>query len=411
MAAELLSPPPLWADRGQFLSDEAGLVQEVKCMPTNVLAADLWPVFNFDNANVRYQKFIEKGKPAFGKFLESILLHDRIVVPTDDFMSLSVLLGVFGEKPVCELIESRVLRFLRIHGALAYMGNGVGIKSFEMSRSEAKHAFCAPLQETINWATNGVDISLDDDKILGLVHPITQEIKLSTIDDEIKRETYMDVLNSDILRNVFALRNVNMDRLQGIGPKNVRIYGGPYANDLNDEISAVLKLAHANIEIKVAALADCQDSSTSSPIGHLLKAKAKRTIPNTAFHEKFSILVEIANLPDVPNAVINGKIEIEDLIRLRNSRNGEQFREWFHENCSNDPVATGREYATLLKSIPKSQDFPAKMLRFLVTQAIGSIPGAGLVVGAIDSFLVDRIARGTSPKYFLESLARSVQNS
>ena len=380
-------------------------------MPTNVLAADMWPVFTFGDANVRYQKFIEHGKPAFEKFLESILLHDQIVVPTDDFMSLTVLLGVLGEKPLCELIENGVLRFLRIQGALAYMGNGAGIKSFEISRNDTKHAFCAPLQETIKWATNGVNISLDTEKILGLVHPVTQQVKLSTIDDEIKQETYMDVLTSDNLRNVFAIRNVHMDRLQGIGPKNVRIYGGPYADYLDDEISAVLKLAHANIEIKVAELADCQDSSTSSPIGHLLKAKAKRTIPNAEFHKTFSILVEIANLPDVPNAVINGRIEIEDLIRLRNSRNGEQFREWFHDNCSSDPVATGKEYATLLKSIPKSQNSPAKILRFIVTQAIGSIPGAGLVVGAIDSFLVDRIARGTSPKYFLEKLEHSVQKS
>ena len=373
-------------------------------MPTNVLAADMWPVFNFGNANDRYQKFIEHGKPAFEKFLESILLHDQIVVPTDDFMSLSVLLGVFGEKPLCELIEDGVLRFLRIQGALAYMGNGVGIKSYEMSRSDNKHAFCAPLQETINWATNGVDISLDNEKILGLVHPVTQQVRLSTIVEEIKQETYTDVLTSDYLRNVFAIRNRHMDRLQGIGPKNVRIYGGPHANDSNDEISAVLKLAHTNIEIKVAELADCQDSSTSSPIGHLLKAKAKRTIPNAEFHEAFSILVDIADLPDVPNAVINGRIEIKDLIRLRNSRNGEQFREWFHENCSSDPVATGKEYATLLKSIPKSEQLTAKILRFFATQAIGSIPGAGLVAGAIDSFLIDRIARGTSPKYFLEKL-------
>lgn len=379
-------------------------------MPTNVLASDMWPVFNFDSANVRYRKFIEHGKPAFEKFLESVLLHDRIVVPTDDFMSLSVLLGVFGEKPLCELIENGVLSFLRIHGALAYMGNGAGIKSFEMSRSGTKHAFCAPLQETINWATNGVAISLDNEKIFDLVLPVTKEIELSAINEQIKHETYTDILNSDNLRNHFAIRNTNMDRLHGIGPRNVRIYGGPYANDPQDEISAVLKLAHANIEIKVAELADCQDSSTSSPIGHLLTAKAERTIPNAEYHESFSNLVRIANLPDISHAFINGRIKFNDLFRLRNSRDGEQFRKWFHENCSRDPIKTAQEYCSLLKAIPVSQKFPLKMLRFLVTQAIGSLPGAGIVVGAIDSFLIDRIARGASPKFFLEKLEHATQN-
>ena len=374
-------------------------------MTTNVFAADMWPVFNFGESNIRYQKFRENGRPAFEKFIESILLHDQIVIPTDDFMSLSVLLEVFGEKPVCKLIDNGVLKFFRIQGALAYMGNGAGIQPYEIyKKDETKHAFCAPLEETINWATNGLTIPLDTKKILDLVLPITKEIKLSKINDEIKHETYMDVLNSENLRNAFSIRNTNMDRLQGIGPNNIRIYGGPYSEDSNDEISVVLKLAHANIEIKAAEMTDCQDSSTSSPIEHLLKAKAERTIPNAEYHESFSILTQIADLPDIPNAVMNKKIDIDNLIRLRNSRNGEQFRQWFHENCSSDPINTAKEYSSLLKSIPESQKFPLKILRFIATQAIGLIPEAGLVVGAIDSFLVDRIARGTSPKYFLEKL-------
>lgn len=381
-------------------------------MTTNVLAADMWPVFNFGSSNTRYQKFLENGKSAFEKFIESILLHDQIIVPTDDFMSLSVLLGGLGEKPVCKLIDNGILRFFRIQGALAYMGNGGGIKSYEINKKdETKHAFCAPLEETINWATNGLKIPLDTKKILDLVLPVTREIKLSKINDEIKNETYMDVLNSEYLRNAFSIRNTDMDRLQGIGSSNIRIYGGPYSKDSNDEISAVLKLAHANIEIKVAEMAGCQDSSTSSPIGRLLKAKAERTIPNAEYHESFSILTQIADLPDIPNAVIDKKVNIDDLIRLRNSRDGEQFRRWFHENCSSDPINTAKGYSSLLKSIPESQKFPLKALRFITTQAIGLIPGAGLVVGAIDSFLVDRVARGTSPKYFLEKLEQSVKEN
>ena len=56
-----------------------------------------------------------------------MLLYDKVIVPTHDFMSVVILISVFGEDGVAELIENNAVSFVRVKGALAYIGNGGGL--------------------------------------------------------------------------------------------------------------------------------------------------------------------------------------------------------------------------------------------------------------------------------------------
>jgi hypothetical protein len=124
----------------------------------------------------------------------------------------------------------------------------------------------------------------------------------------------------------------------------------------------------------------------------------------------YSELREICGIPDVGEAVLTKQATIEDILKLAASRDGAAFLEWFHNNCRTDTATTAREYVELLRRIPKVQSTPAKILRFIVTAAIGLIPGvgtiAGSLAGALDSFVIDRIARGGSPKYLIDKLSQ-----
>jgi len=305
-------------------------------------AGDMWAVFNYGNPNERYQRFLQSGRPRFSSFLESIILHDGVVVPTDDYMSLAVLIGVLGEGSVLRLLDSGALGFLRMKGALAYVGNGGGLQSYELRSGDDKMApLCAPADEAIAWAIGGLNTKVDVEQVTRKVLDATCEISLSTIKDVVQHETHMDVLNSPYLRAQFAIRNREMNRLAGIEANQVRIYGGPDSGDSrSDEIATVLKLAHANVELRAAEIAGCDDSSTSSPIGHMLKAKQERTGVELPPGQAFSVLCEISGLPDVGDAVLSGRVKVRQLLRLRNSRSGVQFRRWFHENCRQDPLTT-----------------------------------------------------------------------
>mgnify|MGYP001610257198 CR=1 FL=1 len=95
----------------------------------SMLAADMWAVFNFDDSNRRYQKFLQQGRPRFTHLLDGLLLYEDVVIPTQDFVSLTVLVGVLGEQAVIDLLEAGDLRFVRLRGAFAYVGNGGGVRS------------------------------------------------------------------------------------------------------------------------------------------------------------------------------------------------------------------------------------------------------------------------------------------
>jgi hypothetical protein len=373
-----------------------------------VLAADMWPIFHFGDANKRYQHFLGRGRPPFERFLENILLYDQIVVPTQDFMSLTVLVGVLGEDAVCNLIESDVLQFLRIEGSLAYVGNGGGLLPYIIRSPDDKRLpFCAPIDEAVEWSLAGLQQPLNKIRIHQLVTPATRAMPLGEMADLIRHETYMDILNSRYLRGVFAIRNKDMNHLHGIGPAQVRIYGGADTAGNADEIERVLRLAHTNLELRAAQISGCDDMSTSNPVDHLLTAKAERVFRNYEAGEAFSHLVQIADVPDVPKVVLSKEVDLLNLIRLRDSRDGRAFRKWFHENCRGDPIKVGREYAALLRSIPRAKTAPVRVIRFLITSGLGILePILGTIAGTIDSFVIENIARGASPKFFLERLSQ-----
>lgn len=381
--------------------------QKELSFPPKRFAADLWSVFNFADPNERYQKFLQRGRPALKQLLESLILHPETFVPTEDYMSLTVLVGTLGERAVLEMLESGRLKFVRLRGSLAYVGNGGGLQFYQIGSPSDSAPHSAPADEAVAWALGGLNVPVKDPELARRVVDATQELEGSTIAEAIRHETYTDILKSPYLRNQFAVRNVDMTRLAGIEPNQVRIYGGPDTPHVGDEIDTVLMLGMANVELRLAELVGASDIATASPVGHLLKAKVERSSRSDAA-DAFGELREIAGIPDVGEAVLTGQVEVSKLLELATSKSGLEFQEWFHRHCRTDTLATGREYAALLKEIPKVQSAPLKVLRFLITTGIGLIPGAGGIAGtaagAFDSFVLERIARGSSPKYFIEHL-------
>lgn len=378
-----------------------------------LLAADMWSIFNFGEPNERYQKFIKRGRPAFKQLIENILMYREVVIPTQDFLNLALLVGVLGEHSVIDLLETRSMRFLRLKGSIGYVGNGHGIQAYEINHpGEVGEplAFCGPVDCAVAWALGGLKDKPRDPILPRLVIDSTEEVEVKSLLDKVRHESYMDILNSPYLRALYSLRNTDMNRLVGINPNQVRVYGGPDGQWTGDEIDIVMLLAGVNLELFLAETAHCMDMSTGSPIGHLMKAKAERCFSGTEAVNSFAVLREIAGIPDIGEEVLKGQISIEELLKLSHSSDGGQFRQWFHKNCREDPVTTAREYALLLKAVPKIQSIPLKVLRFIFTTVIGMIPGVGQVVGppvsVIDSFFIDRWLKGDSPKFFIENLSQ-----
>jgi hypothetical protein len=124
----------------------------------------------------------------------------------------------------------------------------------------------------------------------------------------------------------------------------------------------------------------------------------------------FASLRAIADIPDIGEGVLANQIPIDLVIKMRNTQDGKAFRKWFHDNCRSDPAVVAREYCKLLRDLPKSESLPARVLRFILTSAVGAIPGIGAFLGpaagAVDSFFLQKWLRGSSPKFFIEKLSQ-----
>lgn len=376
-----------------------------------LLAADLWAIAAFEDPHKRLRHFHGLARPAYKRLIEGIILYDQVIIPTQDFLTLTSLILVLGEQSVIDLLEAGCVRFLRVKGSLMYAGGGLGITYGEMTADgKTPQPFCAPLGDAVDFALAGVP-EIKDPGLKGMVLGATEEIDLKAMYGAIRHETYMDVLGSAHLRDAFAIRNKSMERLVGVAPNQVRMYTGLRPGDKlrGDEVSDVLAMAFANLELRMAQVARCLDASTASPIGHMLKGKVERIFGADKAKSAFAVLTEIAGIPDVGEGILGKRFSISDLIKLKRTRDGEQFRRWFHEKCSDDPRGTAREYCSLLRQFPKVQSLPARVLRFLATNAVGLLPGGmllGAAAGTIDSFFVDQWLRGPSPKYFIEDVGQ-----
>ncbi len=382
-----------------------------------IFAANLWPIFNFGTIDDRFNKFLSRGRPAFKSLIENLILYEKILIPTHDFLSLSLLLTVLGEKAVLDMLETERISFLRLRGTLVYAGNGGGIQSMEEIRapegpdSGKPHIFCASIEETVQWAVSSFTDKQRDPLVAERIVESTQQIDIRTVVDEIRDETYQDVIKSPSLRNHFALRNTELTKLKGIEPNGIRIYGGIDGNWIGDEIDILMSLAATNLELRLAQRVDILDSSTASPVGHLIKAKAERSLRNDDVNQSFAVLKEVADIPDLGEGVLEKQCTIEQLIKLSQTRDGELFREWFHQNCNENPLNIAREHTALLRDVPKIQSIPSKILRFIVTTGLGFVPFGSLVGGlasATDSFFIEKWLRGHSPKYFIDDVRQLV---
>jgi hypothetical protein len=215
-------------------------------------------------------------------------------------------------------------------------------------------------------------------------------------------------MSNEELQNYFSLRNFNLNKLWGITPNDVRVYGGLDSDTPmpKDEVDSYLLLNNTNLEIKLMELSNCGNMTTANPIGHVLKAKFESQ--ENSVKNSLVVLKEIAEIPDFARSVLDKQISFKDLLNIKNSKNGEEFRTWFHNNCNGDDKIIAKEYIKMLEKTPKVASLPSKILRYVVTTGIGFIPIVGPLLGAssgfIDSFFIEKWGPGHSPKFFINNL-------
>lgn len=373
-----------------------------------ILAADMWPCFAPGDANEQRQTFLNICGPAFCNLIDSLLLYDRVVVPTQDFMVLNILVGLIGERGLLGCLESGALRFAKVRGMLAYAGAGGtvhGIVSIYLTPTDSaiREPASLPLDASIEWAYGGLQTTADSALLKARMLEASEEISIGQLVKNSAAETNLDLRTSAI-----AARFNDQDIANGnlpIDPKDIRFFQSPHLKQEFDDIDCVLDVARMNLEFELARQTDCLDCSTVEPVMDVLRAKEERARRQSQL-ERFSDLREMTLMPGVGRAIVEKKTSIDDVLRLRGSKTGEEFRQWFHSQGFENPSDVGRELVKLLEHQPWHESAAMRIVRFIVTTCLGAIePVSGTVVAAADSFLVPHIGRHKA-KLFIDQVRR-----
>jgi hypothetical protein len=197
-------------------------------------------------------------------------------------------------------------------------------------------------------------------------------------------ETLFDISVEEDQERIFHVKN-NLAATFGISDQNAH-------QIISRSVFAVVHLNQRLADmVAFSAISGFAEAEAPLLFGKLSGLVAPQN-PRPMEHE-FDRVIRIANLP---NLLTTNKINVEALLKARDSAECREFRSWLatlthlsDEQIEEMVSGVRNRVASIIHS------GPAKTVRFAVATALGLIPGYGPVVGAaagaIDSLLVDRI--------------------
>jgi len=86
---------------------------------SKVLSGDLSATFNIDGRHLN--RYLGRKTSIAKSLCDYLLLHDQILIPTQDYLTAAGLVRILGEHNVISLLEEGRLSFIRLRGAYGYV--------------------------------------------------------------------------------------------------------------------------------------------------------------------------------------------------------------------------------------------------------------------------------------------------
>jgi len=384
----------------------------------NIVDSRLYVQLDLSPSYLANQAFSENPSNK-AHFASQLLLYDTIVIPTLDFGILPSLISWLGVDRFKEAIKSRSICFLRRDGLLAYVGNGNGISTIGIARGNAKlWEWWQEALFTDDFAALELQLSYFCPNISHRQRKIlARDISSTTIHlsydnqffiENIAKESYRDIINSSLLSQIALDLNresseINLEQLL---PGNKTQILDP-ARSIKDAVDLVLADAEVNVQILMGIQANNADLLVPQGAESLLAEKLRRKNADEPLADKFAKLLDLTNIPDIRPAVADNLLPLSKIWNIRESKNGEKFRDWLRKVNPDDARSLEKSYVEMLEKDTLVASLPIRLMRFAITTASGVInPLIGTGVGVLDSFFIDKWLSGYSPKLFLDDLRK-----
>jgi len=349
------------------------------------VSSRLTAFWNVDGGHLT--RYLERKSVIIKSLCEDLILHDQILIPTQDYLTACGLIIVIGEKGFIELLERDKLKFIRTRGGIGFLsGKGpaeLGI--FNINKNQ--HPSSSPIEQSADAGLKVIEDRIKEKKKLHeLIVQNSFPIESSTILKAVKRESTQDLKCTNLWRPKYESKNpdsIVLPKRKGI---EVRVIGPGHDPKINIK-DALLTLTFYNSDLYLAEKFKCQDTSPFYPIGDLLDIKENRLLKNTGYSDKLWTLLEVNGVPDFSKIDLMQGSDFSNLLNIATNKNAKDFRNWFHENHELNEKEILREYIGVLKGVPWIKRLPSKTLRFVVTSGFGLVPVLGQIVSFFDSFI------------------------
>lgn len=323
--------------------------------------------------------------------ITAILSYDHVYIEGNHIWDV---LQVFGSIYIEELLRSNILHFIPDNLANPVMMR----KSDKVWRPD----FFPYTQAVVNNKGETVFKPVQDEWSEIEVKFYYQEIGgpeaqalLYLIDEKkmvVDQEQIIDLARNETLNDLknwqFAAEN-SILRTNGIGLTEF--------HQLN-----ILRLHELNTVAVTAGLLGADALKTDGQISELMSHKCASVFAGQLRDGVSGIqsILRKKGFPDLGELFVNSIIDLEDILKLRESLQGKLFRYW--------ALKDGYEEALMQQDIMNSVHNVlgtklSNAVRFVACNALGLLSSvSGVVASAFDSFILNKVAQGWHPNFFLD---------
>lgn len=323
--------------------------------------------------------------------ITAILTYDQVYIEGNHIWDV---LQVFGSVYIEELLRADILHFIpdnTLNPVMMRKSDKVWRPDFFPYSSSVTNNKRDIVFEPLQAEWSEIEITFYHKKIEGkeaqaFLYLIDDKKKV--IDQEKIKELTLKETQNDLKNEPFVTDN-------SILRKNKR--GLTEFHELN-----ILRLHELNTVAVTAGLLSADALKTDGEINELMNRKCA-----SVFREKMKdgvssiqSILHKKGFPDLGELFYNHVIDLDDILKLRNSLQGKFFRYWAMKDAY-DEAEMQKDIMNSVHTLLGSKISGA--IRFVACSAIGlfgSLPG--IAASAIDSFILNRILQGWHPNFFLD---------
>jgi hypothetical protein len=327
--------------------------------------------------------------------ITAILTYDKVYIEGNHIWDV---LQVFGSVYIEELLRADILHFIpdnQINPVMMRESGKAWRPDFFSYSSGAANEKGETVFKPVQDEWSEIEMTFYYKKIGGkevqaLLYLIDEK-KQIVDQDRIKELTLKETLND--------LKNEDFVTANEILRKNR--FGLTEFHQLN-----ILRLHELNTVAVTAGLLGADALKTDGEISELMNRKCI-SVFSDKFKDGVSSIQSILHkkgFPDLGELFYNHVIDLEDILKLRNSLQGKLFRYWAMKDAY-DETQMQMDIMNSVHNVLGSK--LSKAVRFIACSAIGVISTEfGIVASAIDSFVLNKILNGWHPKFFLDNVVK-----